>query len=367
MKNIIHLRRVKLILNDFNLSHSHIVDALSFDVPLTGVANHAKGLWTAQKDIAIYGSQYLKNVPFEERQCKLTDIEEAACSYYDVVDVLFKNNEIRLFNELDLEGAGEYLIRLKRKEQNVEPLIFGMMNCRNEADILQRVLDSYAKDFDGIYAIDNSDDGSEDIMSNHPIIKKWWKEASVPWSKDDSNRQFLMDEIRKDHPDKDYWIFSTQADEIYYNSVRTYVKTATTHNCTSIGTQVATFILSPNEECCDNIDNLRHYIWDIPEFSGFYHKPWNHYTKGEHMRVHPRFLWPNRYFKYRLIRKHYPFRNKAQALYRVHDRVLRGWQPHYKNYKDVIYSKEVNGRTINDYNGWLEREDTLLGGNHVQG
>lgn len=90
-------------------------------------------------------------------------------------------------------------------------LCIGLMIVKNEADILLRSLDSYAKWLDGIVALDNgSTDGSLEILGQHPIVKKLAVDAG------EFNETRLVPKIIELASDiQADWYVESDADEIF--------------------------------------------------------------------------------------------------------------------------------------------------------
>ncbi len=231
----------------------------------------------------------------------------------------------------------------------------GIMLAKDESDAIHEVASSLRSSLDALYYRAGDEATGAALAEFSP-----WARSVPGVASTDGYRQKLLEEARVDAriagDTRPMWVMVVQGDEIYHDDLRRFVSAAHAERATVMSCQVATFLLHESQR--DKSDwtqplneRLNHYIWDFGEHVGFLDFPWIYYDAAEHMRAHPRNLFPARWAKERPVRKHYPFRSPEQAQARIEDRLKSGWQPHYENYRRIYMSDTAAGREIKAYNG----------------
>ncbi len=270
---------------------------------------------------------------------------------------------------------GEWVAIARRRHPSNEPRIVGIMLAKDEADAIPEVVPNLTKALDALYYFSGDTATHEAIQASAPA--GWAHHVSlvaVYASHTDGLRQILLEAARADAIDdpRPMWVMVVQGDEIYHDDLRQHILRAQTERATAMTCQVATFLLHESQK--DGWDwtlplaaRLTHYIWDFGEHAGFLDFPWIYYVPTEHMRAHPHGIFPAKWTSTRPVRKHYPFRTPEQAKARIEDRLRvslthpHGWQPHYKNYRDVFVGSNVAGREVKNYHGWFGEAERVEG------
>jgi len=307
---------------------------------------------------------------------RLTGALPAIRDGYELVEIYVRNTDGALFEPVFIGPFafdGEIIAVARRRQPDDRPRIVGMMLAKDEADAIPEVLAQLHNALDALYYF-AGDPATADAIVRHspPGWARAIRDPGLPHA--DGLRQFLLEAARADAvTDADLrpmWVMSVQGDEIYHDDLRRHILHAHRARATMLNAQVATFLLHESQK--DGWDwsqpldrRLTHYIWDFQEHAGFVDFPWLHYLPAEHMRAHPRCVFPREWADPRSwpIRRHCPFRSPEQARARLEDRLRstkahpNGWQPHYKNYADVFVGDSAAGRPVRRYKGAFTEAD----------
>jgi hypothetical protein len=102
-----------------------------------------------------------------------------------------------------------YMNALKLKRNNVR--VAGMMIVKDEIDVIEQYLAYVSRHVDSLYVLDASTDGTENILKDHPLVKKYIREEKLPVEVNgaavfkngritDQIRYFLYEAIKKQEP-----------------------------------------------------------------------------------------------------------------------------------------------------------------------
>lgn len=242
-------------------------------------------------------------------------------------------------------------------------VLIGLLQTRNEVDFISEVLDNLSKNLDVVYALDMSDDGTDEIIRNHSIVRELLRPEDIPKTKmTDGCKKYLLDHARRDWPNRTRWIFNVQGDELFESDLHETVLLAEKEGATRINVQVPTFILHKSqrdfferEEHINKspVDYMTHYIWGGGEYAGAKDFPWIYFNPEVHMKNHPFGIFPSRMLNKWPVRRHYPMRSPQQTEARIQDRLASGWQPNFINYQDIFFENEANGLEMKKYYGWF--------------
>ena len=297
----------------------------------------------------------------EEGPCApvLSQVVAGLRERHEIVDAYVRHRKSHHYTPLrdlaPLEGQWAFVVRPRKNDPSFR--LVGIMLAKDEADAIPEVTASLRSHLDALYYRAGDVATGEALAEHSPWAR------SVPGSAlTDGYRQRLLQAARADAASdgdpRPMWVMVVQGDEIYHDALRQHVERAHTERATVMSCQVATFLLHESQRGWDEdawrrplAQRLTHYIWDFGEHTGFLDFPWIYYDASEHMRAHPRNLFPARWATARPVRKHYPFRSPEQARARIEDRLKTGWQPHYENYKAIFMNGSAAGRMIQTYNG----------------
>ncbi|MDI6788133.1 MAG: glycosyltransferase family 2 protein, partial [Planctomycetota bacterium] len=217
-------------------------------------------------------------------------------------------------------------------------LKIGMLLTRNEDDIITEVMTEYEKQFDVIFALDNSDDNTFEIIKSfkNVVWAKTEKELGISATfLKDGIRQIVLSAIQ-DRYGYDGWIFPIHGDEIYHGSIAELLET-TENKYMMVNCLIAHFVIHESEK--DSIhtedqslsiqERRKWYFMGQCEHCGFKNQKGLYYNFFEHMRVYPHGIYPQMVANRVIIRKHYNLRSPKQTIQRVKDRLERGYQPAY--------------------------------------
>lgn len=261
---------------------------------------------------------------------------------------------------------GTWAIVARRRHPSYGPRVVGIMMAKDEADIVHEVVRHLSDQIQNLF-FSAGDAPTRDVIVASNSVNGWAREAPAPIGmRTDGHRQVLLDMARdaRDHEGdrRPTWVVSVQGDEIYHDDLLRHVIMADEERATVLNCQVATFL--PHESQREGWDwtqplgrRLTYYIWDFGEHTGFLDLPWLHYKADEHMRAHPRGIYPGVWAKKKPVRKHYPFRSPEQMRARIEDRLKSGWQPHYAHYQDVFLGDVAAGRIMRPWLGWFPEKE----------
>lgn len=100
--------------------------------------------------------------------------------------------------------------------------IIGMLDTRNDGDMLKDVLDQLKGEIDYLYAYDDGSwDNTGSILKAHDLTTCYWNRNQFLVEELDQylqhRRGFVFDEIKKDFKDQDAWIVRIEGDRFFIN------------------------------------------------------------------------------------------------------------------------------------------------------
>jgi len=273
--------------------------------------------------------------------------------------------------------------------------VVGLMMTRNEADIIEEVLASWRRLAIPILALDDSDDGTLDLLRRDPNVFALRQtdicgrrsSGSVHWM-----YQVLLDEKRRRFG-HDTWVLISLGDEIWYHHPLKIVRDMEREGAVILRCRMCNHLLHPEDRdrwdfdrgawrepfaSWARVDRVPYYTAHWFESRGFLDRPgltyriWPAWTRRD-AGVLPKNLRGREYSRHPLIR-HHSVRDPVQAIARAKDRVERGFQEAYRPYyyqkspRDVFYPSFDDGAialrkftgTYDEYENGLEdlRSDT---------
>lgn len=211
--------------------------------------------------------------------------------------------------------------------------VFGLMTTRNEVDIVDEGLDHWGSQTDGIFALDDSFDGTRDRLLGHPMVERVFTTGEVypGWeSSRDWMRERLLDEARRAygatgwcavaHPDL-FLDFSLKAvlPHVAEDVLCAHVKHFFLKDPEDRGIRYDRR-LSPSSQlswCCDG-------FWECVAFKNAGGALT--YSSRTHHRLVPDELAEGRFCSDpKLTARHYSFRDPRDVVERARDRMSRGW------------------------------------------
>jgi len=217
-------------------------------------------------------------------------------------------------------------------------LNIGLLITRNEADIIQFVLDSFLNHLDTVFALDCSSDETTDILHEHDIVEDLIVRDPDEVHRD-GVRRLVLQRIKERYQDEG-WISVLHGDEIFYDNPRKAIERAEREGKTWIIWQSIMFWLSPSKPFAlynvwvkenRQFKNLPGIYFDI----NCHHRTIPFGLSGEAMSVNPLYF-------------HLPYRSEEQVRKRALDRVKRGFQPIYRKYLDNPYYTQ-GAKPLNKY------------------
>lgn len=304
----------------------------------------------------------------------LTQAIHAVRQGYEIVDVYVRARDERSVRPLQIAATsltdavsevpvvgqreGVWHLVIRKRHPTHGPRIVGIMLAKDEQDVIGEVVTKLTHALERLYFHAVDAPTREGILAVAPGAD--WAVAVDVFEgiRADGRRQSLLERVRADGEGdpRPTWVMVVQGDEIYRDDLRHHVHLADEERATVLNCHVSTFLLHEGQRhgwdwSRPLVERFTHYIWDFGEHVGFLDFPWLHYEPSEHMRAHPRSIYPGVWATKWPVRYHYPFRNPDQARARLEDRLKSGWQPHYENYRDVFMGDVAAGRQMKPFTG----------------
>lgn len=215
---------------------------------------------------------------------------------------------------------------------------YGLLMFRGDEDVLGEVLERNHKFFDGIFALDGTDDttATASIIKRFPNVEFYMRDADLPPKFHPPRcgaRQALLEEIQKRHGHEG-WITVLHSDEIFLDAdPREVAERADSDGYDHIVWANVPFFLHTSQEADYKYDPSRSVIDQITwaalpgwaEYRQFKNLPGLWYNVRKHLQSHPNGL-PGRCLRSKLPIRHYLYRSPEQMLANARDRISRGWQ-----------------------------------------
>lgn len=223
----------------------------------------------------------------------------------------------------------------------------GLLMAKDEADVIQEVLDEAARQGIGsVYAL-CGDQATLDIVRDHPSTDFAILDSEAPQPVTDGARGLLYNQAVKDHG-TGHWMFALHGDEIFHGSVPRTLGAIDTSKHNILYALQATFVFHESEratideedETASVQDRRRWCFFCYREPRAFFNAPGMHYDPGLKRRVYP--YWdPDdggwRIAPQLLFVKNYPARTPEQFRARIKDRVERDWAPPYERFLPRLF------------------------------
>jgi hypothetical protein len=193
----------------------------------------------------------------------------------------------------------------------------GLLLTHNEIDVIEEYLEATLPYFDGVFALDHSDDGTFDVLSSYPKVLRIFRQNEVaPQGICDADRQILLDAARKAFG-PGHWYALLHADEFFYHNPRIVAEQAEAEGAHWVNWIALQFFFHPQDqdrplwEIPSVQDRLQWYSPLWVEVRQFRDRPQAAYRPGEHRRVIPRGIGWRPYSKAPVL-FHYPYRSPDQ-------------------------------------------------------
>lgn len=223
-------------------------------------------------------------------------------------------------------------------------LHIGLSMTKTEADIMREVMENNAPFFDAIFAMDESEDGTLDIIRGFPQVVYTIdaREAYPGQQAVDGSRQHLLEKAvqwaeRYHHTDA-FWFTLLHGDEIYYHDPRKVAELAEAQGVDTVYWHALQFFLHTSQQDSFEWDPaksvMEQVVFYCPTFletRQFRYRPGVSFNETESIDR----AWPKG-SRYRYQRGqppvylHYSYRSPKQIRERALDRIATGWQPYAK-------------------------------------
>jgi hypothetical protein len=221
---------------------------------------------------------------------------------------------------------------------------YGIMMTKDEADIIEEVLEVYKTSNIQIVAMDDSDDGTYDILksfSNVTVFRQEDEYGRNTKGSGDWMFQAILDRKRKLFGINNF-VFLAMGDEIYYHDPVKILYDMEIEEATVCIVHSCQFFMHISDKQKWNFNKQEwknkdlktseRLLWYSPGYAEERRIFWDagncYYDKNQHYRPLPLGIYERHYSKKPII-KHYPNRAPKQVLARAKDRVEREYQPFY--------------------------------------
>ena len=220
----------------------------------------------------------------------------------------------------------------------------GLLMTYNEADIIEEMMEHNRHSVDAIFALDGSDDGTDEILASYGEVKKIFKDSEVAPNERvrDYHRQALLDAAVERYG-YDHWFTIMHGDEFFHNDPLEMIERAERQGAKRINWAAMQFFLHPSDKPVNMKltvqERLRWYspFWvELRQFKGVKAM---HYQTGKHGQVVPEGVGWQPYFKMPIL-KHYPYRSPEQMKKRLDAMQSRGFSG--TNSEFAIYREHYN-------------------------
>jgi hypothetical protein len=235
--------------------------------------------------------------------------------------------------------------------------IVALMMSRDEADVIGYVLESWRAFGIPVLAIDDSSDGTFEILQSFDNVTALRQEDYCPKGEKGPHNWVLnpLLDLKRSIWGDDTWVLIANADEVWYHAPAKIAQAMEAEGAETLLSRMCNHLLHPEDEA--NFDfgqgQWKQAVQSLPlarqvpwytahwfEYRGFLDRPG--YTLTRDQGLLP-LNAAGPVFSQRPIIQHHSIRNPLQAIARAKDRVDRHFQPAYKPYyyeknpHDVFY------------------------------
>jgi glycosyltransferase involved in cell wall biosynthesis len=242
----------------------------------------------------------------------------------------------------------------------------GLLMTYNEADIIEEVMEANRHTVDAIFALDGSDDGTDEILRQYKeveLILKYKDVTSGPVR--DHHRQVLLEAAHQRYG-FGHWFTSMHGDEIFHDNPRKIAEQADRQGASRVTWAAMQFFMHTSDKPLDTTKpvqgRLRYYSPFWLEVRQLKSSARTHYKDGVHGKVIPKGVgwWP---FSKVPIYKHYSYRTPEQMQRRLELMAQRGFSGAKQGqsiYRKTFSNEYKEARKFNGDLGNLKCPDRVI-------
>jgi hypothetical protein len=204
----------------------------------------------------------------------------------------------------------------------------GLLMTYNEADIIKEVMEANRHVVDTIFALDGSDDGTDEILGQYKEVELILKDKDVTSSPvRDYHRQVLLAAAHERYG-VGHWFTLMHGDEIFHDDPRKIAEQADKQGASRVNWAAMQFFMHTSDEPLDTTrpvqERLKYYSPFWLEIRQFKSSARTFYKDGVHGKVIPEGVGWRPFSKVPLY-KHYSYRTPEQMQRRLEVMAQRGF------------------------------------------